>query len=334
MSNLPIKGIADGVFEDISGGDVVLPPTVKFIRRRAFENCSMSSLNIPDSVEYIGDYAFYQVKINNKSVSIIDGWLLSFDGRQETITSDVVGISYNYFNNSTSFVDFYIHSGIKFISTTFLRNVSCSSFSVCSENSYFTADSDVLYNKDKSVLLRYPQLKVGSSFTTPSSVKVLAQSAFAVNVKILYLTLGDVVLVDSFSLEYSSVRELSIGSELQALNSNFAFGNLELQKIVIDAEAPLESINIEAINLDSLTLLVLPKATKKIVNDWHSTGTYKRLVVYLHSTALLDLNSITTLSICVVSNKEIYDLYAQVYQKQGFSFDIGIYGVENYSSTE
>ena len=49
---------------------------------------------------------------------------------------------------------------------------------VSKDNEYYSSKSGVLYNKDKTVLIRYPSAKEGKEFTVPTSVKTISMCAF------------------------------------------------------------------------------------------------------------------------------------------------------------
>ena len=55
---------------------------------------------------------------------------------------------------------------------------SIKSFKVSSKNKYFSVKDGVLFNKDKSVLIRYPGVKKEKSYKIPNSVKTIGDCAF------------------------------------------------------------------------------------------------------------------------------------------------------------
>ena len=67
---------------------------------------------------------------------------------------------------------------------------SITAFYVAEENEYYKSVDGVLYSKDGTVLIRYPQVKDGDSFTVPDGVKVIADYAFVncTNLNNIYLS--------------------------------------------------------------------------------------------------------------------------------------------------
>ena len=53
--------------------------------------------------------------------------------------------------------------------------------SVSAENGNYSSEDGVLYNKEKTALVRYPAAKSDASFTTPRSVATIDENAFRYN---------------------------------------------------------------------------------------------------------------------------------------------------------
>jgi hypothetical protein len=99
------------------------------------------------------------------------------------------------------------------------------SINVASENSRYTSDSGVLFNKNKTILICYPAGKKDSSYVIPNSVSTISRRAFSSCYSLTSLTIPSSVVYmwDAFS----DCRGLT---EVVALNPNpvdiaFAFGS-------------------------------------------------------------------------------------------------------------
>lgn len=327
LSSLPIKGIADGVLSSRYIPDLKLPNTLRFIGRKSFSNSSLETLRIPDSVEFIGDYAFEYSVVNYKTPTIVDGWLLNSDVVSGSVSNDVIGIAHNDFADSYVHNTFTVPSKLKFISTAYLYHLVNSSFAVDESNTYFSVESGCLYNKDKTVLLKYPCLKKDTSFVTPSSVSVIASSSFHGSENLKSLTLREVVLAESYSISGSEIIDIRFGNKIQSINPYFASNNYDLKSIIIDPDAPLEKLFINSIESSELELLVLPKNLKKIINDgyYYGYGIYTEVTLYLTTTKLLDINGLGYFNCCYLPDSETLEVYNKVYKNQGFYFDFGTY---------
>ncbi len=116
-----------------------VPSSVIKIGSSAFANSNVSALKIPDSVLTIGQYAFMSSKLY-----------------QIAIGSGVTKISENAFTYC---------GGLK-------------SITVSSANQNYTAVNGVLYNKAKTVLLRYTEKTPQTAFSIPGSVNRVVEQAF------------------------------------------------------------------------------------------------------------------------------------------------------------
>lgn len=75
-----------------------------------------------------------------------------------------------------------LHSGVKKVNADTNANIACSphltAFEVDKNNPYFSSKDGVLYNKDKTELMRYPIARQGDEFIVPDSVRVIRDGAF------------------------------------------------------------------------------------------------------------------------------------------------------------
>ncbi len=158
-----------------SGGDVTIPDaldghTVTEIGigyhsfYGAFDGCTrLTSVIIPDSVITIGDHAFYcctgltSVTIGN-NVTTIDDY--SFCG--------CTGLTSVIIPNSVTKLGQYAFDGC----------IGLTSFTVSANNPNYSSKDGVLFNKNQTKLIEYPQGKSGS-YTIPGSVTTIGGSAFS-----------------------------------------------------------------------------------------------------------------------------------------------------------
>lgn len=129
-----------------------------------FYDCTnLTSLTIPDNVTKIGAYAISGCD-NLSYVSIGNG---------------VTELDSSAFNSCDNLSYITIGKNVTDIRTNFLYNKKLQYISVHQENPAYTTDENgVLYNKDKTILLKYP---VGSSrkdYTIFDGVKIIGASAF------------------------------------------------------------------------------------------------------------------------------------------------------------
>lgn len=125
---------------------IVIPSTynglpVTSIGNKAFNYCfNLIDLTIPDSIINIGSYAFYDCPI---------------------LTTVTLG------------------NGIKSIgSYAFTLCKKLTSINVDENNAYYTSDNGILFDKDKTHLIKYPQAKTDTNYTLPDSVTHIENEAF------------------------------------------------------------------------------------------------------------------------------------------------------------
>ena len=173
-----VTKIGDYAFGGCSGlKSVIIPAGVTEIGEGAFSGCSeLAAVTIPSSVTEIGDYAFggcsglksIEVKRGNKNYCAAGGVLFAKD--KATLVCYPGGKpeeSYTLPSSVTEIGDFAFAgcSGLKLIE-------------VERGNKNYCAENGVLFTKDKTTLIRYPEGKTEKSYTIPGSVTAIGDYAF------------------------------------------------------------------------------------------------------------------------------------------------------------
>lgn len=164
---------------------VDIPSSVKKIGWAAFIYCnSLETLLIPDGTETIGDSAFYECT-SLKTVSI-----------PKSVTS--------------------------LEADCFLYCVSLESITVDSENTNYSSDEyGVLFDKNKTVLLRYPSGKKRTSYTVPESVTEIYHYSFENSENLNSIVFSDglkEIGAEAFS-SCIGLTELNLPSSLEFIDS-------------------------------------------------------------------------------------------------------------------
>ena len=122
----------------------------------------VTDLTIPDGITAINDFAFY-----------------NFSGLYKVVIPDsVLKIGEYAFSSCTNLSQVTIGSGVSNIEVSMFNSVYFSEINISSENPQYSSENGILFNKDKSVLLLYPQAKKRIEYTIPSSVRVIHNEAF------------------------------------------------------------------------------------------------------------------------------------------------------------
>lgn len=207
-----VTTIGDSAFTGCTSLDkIVIPDSVTAIGEYAFSGCtSLNKIAIPDSVTAMGGYAFRDC-VNLQSVSIGNGITAIGDStfsdcaslNKIVIPDSVTAIGRYAFSdcknlqsvsigkNVTSIGEFAFElCGLKKISIpknvksigrlAFNNCVRLTKITVDENNKNFSSDSyGVLFNKVKTVLIKYPMGNTRTTYTVPSPVKKISEFAFS-----------------------------------------------------------------------------------------------------------------------------------------------------------
>ncbi len=166
-----------------------IPSTVKKIKSGAFQLSEIKSLTIPNNVTHIESGAI--------------SWCHSLE-------------SVN------------IGSGVNSIDTTWGVFEGCSSLKqilVSDNNKYFTSVNGVLFNKDKTKLVRYPSGKTNNTYTVPSTVTTIGSNAFDRCENLTSVVLGENVSLIDWNAFYScyNLKSITFGIGIKTVNDAFHF---------------------------------------------------------------------------------------------------------------
>ena len=90
------------------------------------------------------------------------------------------------------------------------------------DNQYFSSDENgVLYNYDKTELINYPAASLLTDFTTPASVKTIADYAFRGVINLQNVTLNEgIVNIGSYAFWTSNIVNISLPESLQTISKS------------------------------------------------------------------------------------------------------------------
>ncbi|MCM1226612.1 MAG: leucine-rich repeat protein [Clostridium sp.] len=187
IDGLPVKIIGEWAFYNRAYlTDVTIPKGVTAIGDYAFSDCVyLSGAVIPDSVTRIGDYAFAGcvnlkgIKISNGIVSIGD---YAFSGcrslKSMTIPDSVTTVG-DFAFLECCLTSIMIPNSVTSIETnTFSGCYNLTAINVSEDNACYSSVDGVLFNKDRTRLIKYPVGKEDSEYTIPDSVTNIGNRAF------------------------------------------------------------------------------------------------------------------------------------------------------------
>ena len=189
-----VTSIGAEAFYDCSFTSVTIPDGVTIIKYGAFQNCTeLTEVTFGNSITTIEYSAFY--------------YCLSL--KQVTIPKSVTNIGVNVF--------FYC---------TALTHIN-----VDAANPAYSSENGVLFNKDKTTLLRYPAAKPGTTYTVPKSVTCIGESAFGQCTALKELTLSEnVSKIESYAFEdFAAITKMTVLATVPptAETSAFKYFNLD-----------------------------------------------------------------------------------------------------------
>lgn len=246
--------VDDYAFRETAITSLTLPVGTVSIGNSAFQGCkNLVTVNIPDSIKEIEEYAFKGC-VTLTGVNFAEGTHLKmldssiFAGCTSLIEFKLPksDIARDLFGSSSAVKKFTLAKDALLSDRVLIGLTSCEEFVVEEGNTSFVAENGVLYNKNKSTLIRYPQSKADTSFAVPEGVTQIGdsstQSAFygasnltSVSIPASVRTIGfrafyncnALTNIDFLAAKDGNNFDLSIGED--------AFGYSGLTSIVIPA---------------------------------------------------------------------------------------------------
>ena len=277
-----VKEIKDSCFSEIWGlSKVTINNGVEKIDGGAFYGTAIKEIEIPASVLTIDDSAFsgcgmiqtINVAIDNQNYSSQNDSLYNKDktkiirypsGKKDTefeVPSTVKEIGNSCFSSCGNLGKIQITSNVEKLATSsFVNQGKLTEINVVGENQYYSSEDGVLFNKDKTEFIKWPQGKSLTEYTVPRTVKTIKASSFyASNIKSIIIP-PSVEKMESYVFDRSGITkivcqeqdgkgvkeignrcfyltgliEVSLPSTLEKLDGEAFRGSYSLKKITIN----------------------------------------------------------------------------------------------------
>lgn len=235
--------------------------TVTAIGIAAFYGCTdLTSITIPDSITYIGTKAF-QFCTSLTSITIPDG---------------VISIGERAFDECTGLTTITIPKSVTSIGTNaFVRCTSLTSIELDDSNTAYLLEDGILFNKDKTQLVKYPAKKDGTSYNIPDSVTSIGSSAFYGCTNLTSITIPDsVTSIEEYAFNScANLTSVTIPSKVTFIGNRAFQDCSSLTSIVIpDGVTSIEDSTFAYCK--SLTSVTLPDSVT-IICDEAFSGCHK-----------------------------------------------------------
>ena len=209
IEGLPVKSTRDWAFADCKSlTSISVPDSVNAIGNGAFSGCSsLASINIPNSVTTIRGSAF----CNCLSLTSI------------TIPESVTSIEIAAFSGCSSLTNITIPDLVDTIGDhAFYNCSSLTNITVSENNKYFSSLNGVLFNKDKTELITYPNGNERTEYTIPDSVTSIIEGAFAYCSNLITVKIPDSVtdITDKTFYVCSSLTSVTIPDSVTHIGYN------------------------------------------------------------------------------------------------------------------
>ena len=226
INGKPVTSIGGAAFYYCSSlTSITIPNSVTSIGSNAFEDChSLTGITIPNSVTSIGWDAFEDC---------------------HSLTSVTIG-------NSVTSIGVRAFNGCK----------KLTQINVDKANTTYSSVNGVLFNKDKTELIKYPEGKADTSYAIPNGVTSIGGWAFSGCSSLTSVTIGNgVTSIDCYAFGYCSrLTSITIPDSVTSIDGSAFDGCKKLTQINVDtANTAYSSVNGVLFNKEKTELIRYPK---------------------------------------------------------------------------
>ncbi|QVK18418.1 leucine-rich repeat protein [Mycoplasmatota bacterium] len=222
------------------------------------EATSLTSITIPNSVTKIGSYAF------NEATSLTS----------ITIPNSVKTIGDYAFSEATSLTSITIPNSVERIGhNAFSMAENLTSINVDIDNSQYSSKDGVLFNKNQTLIIKYPEGKKEDTYVIPDSVTIIGLYSFSIATSLKSITIpNSVIKIDHGTFAF--VESLSTvifekNSQLITIRDLAFLGTKNLTSIILTATTP-PSIDGLCVYKDKLKIYVPSDYVSLYKTEWKS----------------------------------------------------------------
>lgn len=270
-----LRSINEGAFDDCENlVNINLPEGITYISS-AFSGTGFEDVdsNWENNALYIGEYLIDTKNISG-TFAVKDGTKVIADNAMSSagmtgvvIPDSVVSLGNEAFRYCSLLKEISIGKGVKNIGDdAFYKCNALEKITVDPENPAFSSDENgVIFNKDKTVLLRYPVNNAATSYTIPDGVEIISEDAFDSSKNLTSVIIPDSVTTieqnafnNCFALE-----NLTLSENLETIGANAFYSCSKIKEIALPDG--VTSIDYRAFNsCSALETIFLPDSVEYI----------------------------------------------------------------------
>ena len=218
------------------------PSTIIYLNDYGMFNSEETYVRLPDK-EYniklndnikgieVGENNIYYSSENgvlfNKDKTVLLLYSDFINNKSYTVPNNVIEINSSAFQTNQYLELINIPSSVKEISENYLYIENIKEINVDNNNSNYSSEDGILFNKNKTTIIQFPSKKGKESYLIPTTVNTIGNGTF-LNTKLTELTIP------------SSVTSIGYG----------AFANCPNLTITVEAGSPLKKANFENTGID------------------------------------------------------------------------------------
>ena len=249
-----VIGIGTQAFRNcISLTSISLPTTLTTINDYAFEFCNvLTSITLPLSVTTIGKGAFKDCSaltaftIPSLVTSISDETFKNCFGILTTITipTAITSIGLNAFNGCKKITNITLPINVSSIGSGAFANCDLfTSYNVDVSHPSYTVVSGVLFDKNTTTLISYPMGKTDTSYTVPTTVLTIGESAFEQNLNLTSISLSNVTQIGINAFKNSNFTTFTIPNSVTTIKKGAFSYCSKLTQFIVDVAHTLFSVD-------------------------------------------------------------------------------------------
>lgn len=189
------------------------------IKDNAFQWCSnLASITIPNSVTQIGNNVFEGCR-SLKSIGLPNG-IVTIGNRAFALCDSVAKVE--------------IPSSVTSIgSAVFDDCYNLVEIAVANDNQYYTSDDGILFNKEKTRLIKYPAKKVSTTYVLPNTVRIIEYGAFGSCSNLNSIELpNSVTSIEDYAFSYCyNLTKIVIPADMMFIGDNAFIQCVKLREV-------------------------------------------------------------------------------------------------------